>query len=269
MMEQFYILVPAFWMSLFLVSTHTYFGLHVLARGIIFVDLALAQTAALGNIVAILLGAESGSSLPVFMGLLFSCTAAFFLAFVRRIPDKTTREVAIGSIYITSMAMGIVLLGFSPHGSEELKAMLNGNILWVTNYQIAQVGGISVVILLLHFFLRKRFIALSNLDQNDRRNFFMELLFFLSFAIIITTAVQIVGVLMVFAYLILPAFSASLLVSTFQNRLFLGAFMGVAITVAGGGLSVIYDLPTGAAIVSLMGILPLMAGAKKLVDNYR
>ncbi|MFQ5559953.1 MAG: metal ABC transporter permease [Nitrospinota bacterium] len=269
MTEQLSILVPAFCMSLFLLCSHIYFGLHVLARGIIFVDLALAQTAALGNIVALTMGAEPDSTLPVVMGLLFSFGAALFLSLVRLIPGKTTREVAIGSIYITTMAIGLVLLSFSPHGSEELKSMLNGNILWVTSHQIIQIGLISVIILVFHYLFRRQFHSLSfDTGEKNGRTFLMELLFFISFAIIITTAVQIVGVLMVFAFLILPAFTASLLVTTFKGRLILGACMGLGITITGGALSLWYDLPTGSTIVSLMGILPLTAGGWKIISYF-
>ncbi|RMH72774.1 MAG: metal ABC transporter permease [Gemmatimonadetes bacterium] len=254
------ILLPGFIVSLFVVSTLTYFGLHVLGRGIIFVDLALAQVSALGAIIAILLWGEDAGTPAFWLSLAFTFMAAIFLAFLRHVQDKTTREVAIGCLYIVSMALGIVLLSTSPHGSEHLKALLNGNLLWVTSPEIIQLGVVSVITLVLFYRFHAQFYQLSfETGTGESPSFGWEALFFILFALIIAMIVQIVGVLMVFAYLILPAFAASMLATSFRTQYLLGSGISILMTVAGGFLSVKYDLPTGALIVCLLGILPVVA----------
>ena len=253
------ILLWPFLISLLLVSTHTFFGLHVLARGIIFVDLALAQVSALGGIIALIIWGEEAEHYSFPLGLIFTFVAALFLTFLRTIENKTTREVSIGCLYVVSMALGMVILSKSPHGGEELKALLNGNILWVTRPQIIRTSLISIITLFLLFKFRTKFHNLSfESSLKLTHPFLWEFAFFILFALIISTAVQVVGVLMVFAYLILPAFAASIIVRTFRNQFVLGWLLGVITTMIGGVLSIVYDLPTGATIVTLLGFLPVI-----------
>ncbi len=265
MIDWLSILLPAFLIGLIVVSTHTYFGLHILRRGIIFVDLALAQVSALGGIIAVLIWGDDVGHYALFMGLGFTFTAALFLAFLRKVKNKTTREVAIGCVYIVSMALGIVILSKTPHGGEKLKELLNGNMLWVTYSEIIGIGIVSAISLVLLYVFHNKFHQLSFEDSSDQKNTFLwELLFFILFALVISMAVQIVGVLMVFAYLILPAFAASMVVTTFKNQYILGGLFSVLITVIGGLLSVICDLPTGATIVSVLGLLPIITSLLSL-----
>ncbi len=262
------ILLWPFLISLLLVSTHTFFGLHVLARGIIFIDLALAQVSALGGIVALMIWGEEAEHYSFPLSVTFTFVAALFLTFLRRIDNKTTREVSIGCLYVVSMAFGMLLLSKSPHGGEELKALLNGNILWVTRPQIIRTSVISIITLFLLFKFRKKFYSLSfESSSKPSHPFLWELLFFILFALVISTAVQVVGVLMVFAYLILPAFAASIIVKTFQKQFILGWLLGVITTMIGGILSIVYDLPTGATIVTLLGLLPIICSVKFLMDQ--
>tara|TARA_B100000315_G_scaffold184722_1_gene173807 strand:+ start:748 stop:1584 length:837 start_codon:yes stop_codon:yes gene_type:complete len=253
------ILLWPFLISLLLVSTHTFFGLHVLARGIIFVDLALAQVSALGGIIALIIWGEEAEHYSFPLGLIFTFVAALFLTFLRRIDSKTTREVSIGCLYVFSMALSVVILSKSPHGGEELKALLNGNILWITQQQIIRTSLISIIALYFLYKFRRKFYSLS-FDPSLKlpHPFLWEFAFFILFALIISTAVQVVGVLMVFAYLILPAFAASIIVKTFRNQFILGWLLGVITTTAGGIVSLMYDLPTGATIVTLLGLLPVI-----------
>jgi zinc/manganese transport system permease protein len=129
-MEEWRILLPAFSLCILMIFTHTYFGLHVLARGIIFVDLALAQIAALGVSVAFLLGQEEHGFVAQLYALAATLIAAFCFAKLREIPSKTAREVTIGCAYVVATAISIVILSRSTRGMEELKQMFNGNILW-------------------------------------------------------------------------------------------------------------------------------------------
>jgi zinc/manganese transport system permease protein len=263
-MDTWLILLPAFVMCALMILTHTYLGLHVLARGIIFVDLALAQVAALGISLAFLVGEEPHGLTAQMYAFGATLTAAFAFAGLRRIPGKTTREVIIGCVYVVATALSIVILSRSSQGMEELKALFNGNILWVRWQEIMVVAGIYLALAILHGIYRKQFHALSFAADDMRRpSFLWEFLFFASFAIVITLAVNVAGVLLVFALLIIPAFSASLLAHGFGGRLLLGWVFGVLGSVAGLWLSFSADLPVGATVVSVLGLLPLVATGLK------
>lgn len=259
-LEAWQILFPAFVMIALMVVTHTYLGLHVLARGIIFVDLALAQIAALGASVAFLLGKDAhGSEAQVYA---FGATLIAALAFtgLHKIPDKTAREVTIGCVYVVSTALSLVILSRTTQGMEELKSLFNGNILWVRWEDIAFVALAYGILVLLHSLKQKNFYALSFKSKDtNHRSLLWEFLFFASFAVVITLAVNIAGILLVFAFLIIPGFSASLLVGSFGMRLVLGWFLGLLGSVAGLWLAFIADLPVGATVVSLLGVLPVIA----------
>lgn len=259
-MEHWLILLPAFAMSALMILTHTYLGLHVLARGIIFVDLALAQVAALGMSLAFLLGEEAHGLSAQMYAFGATLTAAFAFAGLRHIPGKTTREVIIGCVYVVATAMSIVILSRSAQGMEELKALFNGSILWVRWQEIAVVATIYLCLVILHGVYRKQFYALSFATQEIRPpGFLWEFLFFASFAVVITLAVNIAGVLLVFAFLIIPAFSASLVAHSMAGRLLMGWGLGLFGAVAGLWLSYTADLPVGATVVSVVGLLPLVA----------
>jgi zinc/manganese transport system permease protein len=259
-MEPWLILLPAFAMSALMILTHTYLGLHVLARGIIFVDLALAQVAALGMSLAFLAGEEPHGLNAQLYAFGATLTAAFAFAGLRRIPGKTTREVIIGCVYVVATALSIVILSRSTQGMEELKSLFNGNILWIRWQEIAVVSVVYLTLATLHGIYHKRFYALSFSTEEARLpGFLWEFLFFASFAIVITLAVNVAGVLLVFAFLIIPAFSASLVAHALVGRLFLGWGLGLLGAIAGLWLSFAADLPVGATMVSVLGLLPLVA----------
>ena len=264
-MDAWLSLLPAFALSVLLVLTHTYLGLHVLARGIIFVDLALAQVAALGASLAFLLGQDPHGLDAHLYALGATLAAAFGFAKLRRLPGKTMREVVIGCVYVVATALSIVVLSRSASGLDELKAMLNGSILWARWEEIALIGGVYLVLVALHVIWRRRFHALSFAAKGagegvaDAPGFLWEFLFFASFAVVITLAVNLAGVLLVFAFLIIPAFSASLLARSFGARLALGWAIGVVGSLAGLWVSYNADLPVGATMVSVLGALPIVA----------
>ena len=269
-MADWMILLPAFMVTVLMIVTHTYLGLHVLARGIIFVDLALAQIAALGVSIAFLMGQESHGYAAQLYAFAATLVAAFGFAKLREIPDKTAREVTIGCVYVVATALSIVILSRSSQGMEELKAMFNGNILWVQWQEIGLLALAYAVLTLLHLIYRRRFYALSfEANNHAKPSFLWEFLFFASFALVITLAVNVAGVLLVFAFLIIPAFSASILTGSFIRRLMLGWTMGITGSAAGLWLSLTADLPVGATVVSLLGALPIIAVFLKYVVNRK
>lgn len=258
-MSAWELLLPGAVLSALMLVTHTYFGLHVLARGIIFVDLALAQVAVLGASFAFMLGYDThGNAAHAFaFGAALLVGAAF--AGLRRIPDKITREVTIGCVYVVATAMTIVILSRSNQGMEELKAMLNGNLLFVRWQEILVLAAVCMALATLHAVFFRRFYALSFDDnQKGRSSFVWELLFFASFALVITLGVDLAGVLLVFAYLIIPAFSAALVTRTFGARWLLGVVLGIGGSALGLWLSFAADLPTGATLVVVLGFLPII-----------
>ena len=252
------LLAPAILMTLMIVS-HTYLGLHVLERGIIFVDLAVAQVAALGMSVAFLAGMDAHSLAAQGIALAATFVAAFGLAFLRLARDKTTREVAIGCVYVIATAAAIVILSRTNQGMEELKSMLNGNVLWVQWKEIALLLFVYAALAVLHIVYFQKFLRLSSGSESGKGHFVWEFLFFASFAVVITLAVNLVGVLLVFASLIIPAFAASFLATTFKVRLMLGWLVGWVAAVGGLAVSYFADLPTGSTVVCAIGVLPVAA----------
>ena len=258
-MNAWALLAPALAVSVLMLIAHTYLGLHVLARGIIFVDLALAQIAVLGLSVAFLVGYEAHSfQAHVFAFGAALCAAGGF-ALLRRIPSKVTREVAIGCAYVVATALTVVILSRSSQGMEELKSMLNGNVLFVRWGEVGTLAAVYGAAALLHAVFFRHFQALSFNDGTTKYHFLWEFLFFASFALVITLGVDLAGVLLVFAYLIIPAFSASLLSEAFHVRLLLGFLLGLAGSVLGLWLSFTGDLPVGATMVASLGLLPVVA----------
>ena len=258
-MSTWTLLAPALAVSVLMLVAHTYLGLHVLARGIIFVDLALAQIAVLGLSLAFLAGYETRSAQAHAFAFGAALLAAGGFALLRRIPSKVTREVAIGCTYVVATALTVVILSRSSQGMEELKSMLNGNVLFVRWGDVGILAVAYLAVALLHAAFFRRFHALSFGDGATRRSFLWEFLFFASFALVITLGVDLAGVLLVFAYLIIPAFSASLLSTTFRVQLLLGFLLGLAGSALGLWLSFAGDLPTGATMVAALGLLPVAA----------
>ncbi len=267
-MDSWLILLPASILCLLMILTHTYLGLHVLARGIIFVDLALAQVAALGMSIAFLLGEEAHGFAAQLYAFAATLLVAFAFAHLRFIPSKTAREVAIGCVYVVSTALSIVILSRSSQGMEALKSMFNGNILWASWDEIIVVAAVYAVLAVLHGIYRKHFYTLSFSEGDEGKSSFLwEFLFFASFAVVITLAVNLAGILLVFALLIIPAFSASIISTTFVSRLGLGWLLAIVGCMVGLWLSYNADLPVGATVVSVLGVLPLVAVGIKLIKS--
>lgn len=257
------ILMPALALMTLMVLTHTYLGLHVLERGIIFVDLAVAQVAALGMSIAFLAGLDAHGVAAQLFAVAATLAAAVGLAFLRRARDKTTREVAIGCVYVVATALAIVMLSRTNQGMEELKGLLNGNVIWVRWQEVGIMFVVYSALGCLYFLLHERFLSLSTNHGSQKGRFGWEFTFFASFAVVITLAVNLAGVLLVFASLIIPAFSASFLTETFKKRLMLGWLLGWLGAL--GGLIVSYeaDLPTGSSIVCALSVLPVLALAMR------
>lgn len=245
-----------------LILIHTYFGIHVLERGIIFVDLSLAQFIGLGIAFSFLLG--DGDGVRLASAVIFAVIGAFILSFSRQLGRLVNIEAFIGMFYVFSFSASILILDRTPHGFEELKAMLNGNILWVTGVDLRNMAILYAVVGALHVLFRKRFFALS---YEGRGGFFWEFLFFLSFALVLVSSVKIAGILQVFAFLVIPALIGRLYAKKTALALFIGWFAGLGASLAGIVLSYVFDLPTAPLIVASLCLVFFVLMAVKAVRS--
>lgn len=245
-----------------------YFGLHVVGRGIIFVDLALAQIAALGIATAVLLGADPDHSiLPLALALLFTLAGAALFSLTRFRHPLVPQEAIIGIIYIVSAAAATLLLSRTAAGDEEIKNLLVGNILLVSRGEVLGTAALFAAVGALHYWLRRKFYLVSfDLDEAERQGISVRLwdfIFYATFGLVVTSFVRIAGVYLVFSYLIVPAVCGALLSSRAPVRLAIG--WGVALIAGIGGLILStewasMDLPTGPTIVCIFGLLLILSG---------
>jgi zinc/manganese transport system permease protein len=228
---------------LLLILIHAYFGVHILQRGIIFVDLALAQFIGIGIALSFLLGEEHGTILA----LAFALIGAFILSLSKRVARLVNIEAFIGVLYIFSVSAAILILDKTPHGLEEFTTILNGNIIWVTPREVFSTFLLYSAVGALHFFLRKQFLALT---YESRGTTFAEFLFFATFALVLVKSVKMAGILQVFSFLVIPALIGRLFSLKPFTVLMIGWVVGVLITIIGMALSYKLDVPTAPVIVA-------------------
>lgn len=246
-----------------------YFGLHVVGRGIIFVDLALAQIAALGIATAVLLGADPDHGvLPQALAFLFTMAGAALFSLTRFRHPRVPQEAIIGIIYIVSAAAATLVLSRTAAGDEEIKNLLVGNVLLVTRAEVLRTAALYLGVGVLHFLLRRKFHLISfDLEEAERQGMSVRLwdfLFYASFGLVVTSFVRIAGVYLVFSYLIVPAVCGALLSSRTGMRLAIGWGVALVAGVSGLLLSTQWesmDLPTGPTIVCIFGLLLVVSGA--------
>jgi zinc/manganese transport system permease protein len=243
---------PPFLVAVCLTGIHAYFGIQVLARKLIFVDLALAQIAALGATVAFMLGHPAQSVATYGYSLAFTLLAAVLLAFTRAWGTRVPQEALIGVIYVVAAAAAILLIDRAPQGAEHLKQILTGNILTSGLTDVAAIVPLYVAIGLLHWLLRDRLTGAGAL--------IWEFVFYASFGVVVTSSVAIAGVLLVFSFLIIPAAIGVMFASSLARQLAIGWTAGIVTSAAGLAASFAFDLPTGAAMVCAFGASLALAG---------
>jgi zinc/manganese transport system permease protein len=264
-MEAISFLIYPFLGCMLLILIHVYFGIHILERGIIFVDLAMGQFIAIGIAIAFLSGHEGGAR-NVYASL-FAILGAAILSLARTLKKTVNLEAFIGVLYIFSVAASILVLDRSPHGLEEFKTILNGNILWVTPPELFKTFVLYLAIGSLHAVFRKKFFALSYENGNGT---FWEFLFFLSFAFVLVSSVQIAGILQVFAFLVIPALIGRLYTREPMKILVGGWGIGIVVSMLGITLSYTLDLPTAPLIVaSLSAVFFLLLAVNQISRRKR
>ncbi len=261
------ILLWPFLASLVLTGIHAYLGLHVVERGVIFVDLSLAQVAALGTTIAFLMGADLHGRTAYFCSLGFTLIGAALFSFTRSKRTKIPQEAFIGIVYAVSAALAILIMDRLPEGSEHIKHILVGNLLAVSPADVAKMAALYSVIGVAHWFWREPFFLIStNHEEAGRRGYSIrgwDFMFYATFGFVVTSSVSIAGVLLVFSYLIVPSVTAMLFTERVAPRLLIGWGIGVAASVLGMYASYRFDAPTGATIVCVFGLLMVVLGAAR------
>src|SRR5215468_3600986 len=266
-------LAAPFVASLILTGIHAYLGVHVVERGVIFVDLSLAQIAALGATIALLLpisGGDPHSVVTYWVSLAFTFLGAFVFSTIRSRRARIPQEAIIGICYAVASAAAILAMSKATSESEHLKDMLVGNILAVSWTDVGKTAVLYGAIGLFHYVFRHKFLAIS---MNPRKAVadgisirLWDFLFYASFGFVVTSSVSIAGVLLVFCYLIVPSVAAMLYSASIGHRLAIGWTMGTVVSALGVYLSLQLDLPTGATIVCTFGLaLIIMAALKPLI----
>lgn len=255
-MEAMVFLSAPFAMCLILAGIHCYLGLHVLARGVIFVDLSLAQVAAFGATLALLLGHEHNSPAEYFISLASTFCAAALFALARRHEDKFSQEAIIGITYALASAAVVLVVDRMAHGAEHIKDLLVGQVLWVTWAEVGKTAGIYAGVSLVHYIFRGPLLRASFGGAEAGKGGW-DFLFYALFGIVITSSVRMAGVLQVFAYLIVPALISTLFFRSIRARLLFGWILGFMLSFAGMALSYLWDLPAGAFIVVCFTVMPV------------
>ncbi len=243
---------------LVLAGIHAYLGMHVIEREVIFVDLALAQIAAVGAGVALVLGHDLHGTAAYWLSLAFTLVGAGLFAVTRYQKARVPQEAVIGIVYAVAAALLIVLLSRTGSGDEEIRETLVGNVLLVRPEEVLKMAAIYAGIGVFHFIFRGRFLAVTRDPVAASKVFSVRLwdfLFYATFGIVVTSSVRVAGVLLVFSFLVVPAACAVLFADRVRTRLALGWFLGFFGSAAGVTASYVFDLPTGASVVCAFGAL--------------
>ena len=259
--------------SLILAGIHTYLGIHVVERGVIFVDLSLAQIAAFGATIAVLIpatGDDPHAPLVYWISLGFTFIGAALFSLVRGDRARIPQEAIIGIVYAVAAAATILALSRATSQAAHLQDMLVGNILSVSWAEVVTLGLLFSGVGVFHYIFRRNFLLISMHPAQAAAEGLpvrlWDFLFYASFGFVVTSAVSIAGVLLVFCYLIAPSVGAMLYADRIGPRLAIGWTMGTVVSALGVFLSLVLDLPTGATIICTFGlVLTCMAVTRPLV----
>jgi zinc/manganese transport system permease protein len=254
--------------ALILAGIHAYLGYHVVSRGVIFVDLSLAQSSAMGATIAFCLGVRN-EVLVYFISLLFTLAGALVISVVRTRDDRVPHEAFIGILYAAATAVPLLLLSHHAEGAELVHHMIAGSLLTVTPHELAKIAILYALLGAFFFKFRRRFDTISRNRAQARAQgwnlVWWDFLFYAAFALVVTSSVAIAGVLLVFALLVIPPVTALLVTTRPAQRLALGWAIGVAGALGGVVASVAMDLPAGPAVIAMLALLlVLVAGGLRL-----
>ncbi len=268
------LMIPPFVACMVLVAMLSYLGLHVIAREVIFVDLSLAQMAALGGLSALLVHVSPDSNIAYLFALLATAVGAFLFALTRtsaREDARVPQEAFIGIVYVVASAAAILVANKVPGGGEAVERTLVGSILWVTWPTIAKLAVVYAALGVFQFILRHKFLTISfHPDEAERQGWkikWWDFWFYLSFGVVITLAVPVAGVLMVFSFLVVPAVIAFLFTRDMRKLVYISWGSGALASLLGLWASYKADLPTGPLIVCMYGVLLAVAWAVRTLKT--
>jgi zinc/manganese transport system permease protein len=256
------LVIPPVVAALAILLIHAYLGLHVIARQVIFVDLAFAQIAAFGTTVALLMGIPMGTTLSTVFALGATLVGALIFS-LTRMPEGSAvpQEAIIGVVYVVASAAVILLAGMTAEGTEHIKETLTGTLIWVTWPTIAKMVGVYVLVGAFHVVLRRYFLAVSFHPENVTKVRLWDFLFYVSFGVVISFSVEVAGVLMVFSALVIPAVVAFFFTDRFGMAVAVAWGSGAVAVIGGIAASFYWDLATGPLLVCAFGLLLVVAMA--------
>ena len=245
-----------------------YLGIHVVRRGIIFIDIAMAQMASLGICVAVLYHIDLESLAAFGIALGFTLIGAAIFALTGKRSSEVPQEAVIGIAYVVAAAVAVLLLSRAAEGDEEIKNMLVGNILLVSPHEVWVCLGLFVLVGIFHFVFRRQFLLVSfdreGAFSQGLRVRWWDFLFYASFGFVVTSFVRIAGVLLVFTYLIVPAVCGINVARSLTQRMIVGLVVALVGGVVGLMASYQWDLPSGAAMVCAFGVLLVLVAVMGL-----
>ena len=269
-MSGFELMLPPFVACMILVAMLSYLGLHVIAREVIFVDLSLAQMAALGSLSALLFHVAPDSPMTYVFALLATAVGAVLFALTRTSghaasKSRVPQEAFIGIVYVVASAAAVLVANKVPGGGEAVEKTLVGSLLWVTWPTIVKLAIAYAALGVFHYVLRRRFLTISfhpaEAEALGWKIRLWDFFFYLSFGVVITLAVPIAGVLMVFSFLVVPAVIANLFTADKRQLTIIAWSSGALASILGLWLSYTKDLPTGPLVVCMYGLLLIVAAA--------
>lgn len=245
----------------------SYLGVHVVGRGIVFVDLALGQISSLGVAFAAFIGAGM-TSIP----LIFTLVGALLMSFINIRDKRLKQEAIIGILYAFTSALTVLLISKTPHGDSDIQEVLFGNILSVSWGKINLIGIIFGAIGLMHLFFFKRFFSLTKSFENGENHLvgifnIWNFLFYISIGLAIVFAVRINGVIPVFSYLIIPAVSAIMLTKKNSMVFILSVVISIIASFLGLAFCYHYDFPAGSSIVAILGGMFILASLYRIIKG--
>ncbi|NOZ63170.1 MAG: metal ABC transporter permease [Calditrichaeota bacterium] len=258
MIENIIFLAAPITISVLLAGILSYFGNHILTRGIIFIDIALAQIAALGTMIGLLAGLAEGSTGVELVSLIFTLIVISIFALTKFEKQAIPQEAIIGIIYGLGLGLAMLLADKIPGGSNYITKTITGNILWVTWSDVISSAILIAIVAVIHFIFRKQFIAISeskeNLPFSIGRVRIYELIFYITFGFVVVKAVPIAGIFLIFVLLIAPTAIATLFTQKWVNRFAWSWVIGILGSIIGIYFSYDLNISNGPAIVTLLGV---------------
>lgn len=265
---------PSIAVCLILAGIHTYFGYHIVKRGVIFVDLSLSQIAALGACIALLFGWGENAPFQTFiMSLVFTLAGAILFAFLRKSQNIVPMEALIGITYAGTIALSLLVLEKMTVGTEHLKEMLVGTILTVSWSDVLQLGVIVTVVTFIHWLSRKKLFMITEepekASQSNLRVWWWDVVFYATFGIVVTSSVKIAGVLLIFSLLTIPAVTAVICTHGTFKRVIIGWVFGITGCLMGLEFSLLADFTAGTSIIATLLFQLIICWIIRIVSHLR